>query len=182
LKQEVQRSILLFEMKLDDDLELVMGVLVDVLGSRIININKEDVIKELLETEEDENDEFDYSGNYHPYKRINKVVEHFVSLHRKRKQPDCKNDYENVDLLNVNAELISEEEWKSENDLLASLITVYPDIDPKFLKQICIRLHNEPDKIQEWIEANIDKIPEKRQVQAINRFALESTCRSHEVI
>jgi len=168
--------------KLDDDLELVMGVLVDVLGSRISNINKDDVIKKLSETEEDESDEFDYSGSYHPYKRINQVAEHFISLHKKRKQTDCINDYGSIDNLNVNAELISPEEEKREDDLLASLVTVYPDIDPKFLKQICSRLNNEPGKIQEWIEENIEQIPEKRQVQAINRFALESTCRSHEDI
>ena len=51
------------------------------------------------------------------------------------------------------AEIISQEEENREEDLLlASLVTVYPDIDPSILKQICSRLNNEPGKIQEWIE------------------------------
>jgi hypothetical protein len=176
--------------KVNDDLELVMGVLIDVLGSKFDKIDKNDVIAQLSLVEVDENDELDYSGSYHPYRKINIVVEHFVSMHKKRKYPessnlDCeKSKTEDVDNISVNAEIIAtdNDEEERKDALLISLIRVYPDIDPKFLKQICARLHFDAHQIEDWIEANIDKIPEKKQVQAINRFALESTCRSHEQI
>eukprot|EP00092_Neocalanus_flemingeri_P002235 GFUD01002380.1.p1 GENE.GFUD01002380.1~~GFUD01002380.1.p1 ORF type:complete len:597 (-),score=140.23 GFUD01002380.1:94-1884(-) len=177
--------------KLSDDMDLVMSVLSDVLGeNRFSKIDINDVLKELSEVEGE--DEFDYTGSYHPYKRIDSVVKHFVSKYKKRKHNEekekefekSKNAEEEVDSDSemINAEIMIEVSDKQITSLLTSLITVYPDVDPKLLQQICNRFHHDATKIQDWLETNIDSIPEKRQVQAINRFALESTCKSEEQI
>ena len=104
--------------------------------------------------------------------------------HEDMEMDEKVNDDLELDNINVNAEIIvtDNEEEERQDALLISLIRVYPDIDPMFLKPICARLHFDVHQIEDWIEANIDKIPEKRQVQAINRFALESTCGINEQI
>ena len=77
-----------------DDLDLVMNVLADVLGeSKFSKVDRNDVIKELSAIEDDDCNEFDYTGSYqyHPCKRINQVVAHFVSMHKKRKLDEANN-------------------------------------------------------------------------------------------
>ena len=102
-----------------DDLDLVMNVLADVLGeSKFSKVDRNDVIKELSAIEDDDCNEFDYTGSYHPYKRINQVVGHFVSMHKKRKldEPNdidsekSKNEIEELDNEMINAERIAEDD------------------------------------------------------------------------
>ena len=169
---------------MNDDLVLAMSVLADVLGdSKFRQIDKSDVIKELSEVS-DSDHTVDYAGAFHPYRRIDIVVKHFATLYKKRKlSEDIKTEeLDGLDSESVNAEDIEEAGEDMKAKLLTSLITVYPDVDPKFLQQICARLQHDAGKIQDWLESNIDQIPEKRTVQAINRFELERRCGREEQI
>ena len=58
--------------------------------------------------------------------------------------------------------------------MLSALVTVYPDVDPRYLQQVCVRLFYNHEEIELFLEKNIDQIPEKRQVQAINRWEIQS--------
>ena len=171
--------------EMNDNVDLVMCTLMDVLGEKkFALIDKNDVIKELsdIEMDADVNKVIDYSGIFHPYKKIDSVVKHFVCLHKKRKL--AENSFEEggeVDA-SINAEIIRELEENEKTKILRSLTFVYPDVDQKLLHQICARLQYDPPKISAWLETNIGSIPEKRQVQAIHRFTLESSCGPDEAI
>jgi len=172
--------------EMNDNVDLVMCTLMDVLGEKkFALIDRNDVTRELseIEMDADVNEVIDYNGSFHPYKKIDSVVKHFVTVHKKRKlAEDILEEAGGEDDTSINAEIIKELEETERIKILTSLTYVYPDVDQKLLQQICARLQYDPPKISAWLETNINSIPEKRQVQAIHRFTLETSCGPDEVI
>ena len=47
-------------------------------------------------------------------------------------------------------------------DILVPLSRVYPDIDPMYLRTIIDKFYGNPNSIQDYLEANINTIPKRR--------------------
>ena len=178
-------------MKMNDNLELVVCILKDVLGEmKAAKVDREEIVKELVRFDMmklDEDEEIDYDGIFHPNKMINEVVNIFVDRHKKRRVENMEHDDDDAqppsNAEGVDSNTSNTEEAiniPSAKKVLVSLVNIYPDVDQMFLRQICVKLNFDPSQIQDWLEKNISTIPEKRQVQALHRTCLESSCGPEE--
>ena len=61
-------------------------------------------------------------------------------------------------------------------DILIPLSRIYPDIDLSVLKTIIEQFSGNTENIQEYLEANIETIPERRTIQAVQYRVMSSTC------
>ena len=61
-------------------------------------------------------------------------------------------------------------------DILIPLSRIYPDIDLSVLKTIIEKFSGNTENIQEYLEANIETIPERRTIQAVQYRVMSSTC------
>ena len=53
------------------------------------------------------------------------------------------------------------------HDMIRSLSHIYPDIDLVYLKQIIDRFYGNAEEIQKFLETNIENIPDKKTIQAV---------------
>jgi len=176
--------------KMNDNLELVVCILKDVLGEmKAAQVERDEIAKELVRFDmmkDDEDDEIDYNGIFHPNKMINEIVKTFVGRYKKKRRVETM--LEQDDPQHPNAEVVDSNSSSavkaitipSVEKVLVSLVNIYPDVDQMFLRQVCVKLHFDATKIQDWLEKNISTIPERRQVQAIHRACLESSCGADE--
>ena len=145
--------------RMEDDCDLAMEALSDVLGRRSQAVSRDEVMAKLLELQELDGQDGDgddvqvmleYSGAlpYHPYRKINNVVAHFANLKKNRNPNTSSKDVltedsdEDEDEMAEQVDDVIKDEEKTE--ILKSLISIYPDVDPKYLKQSCENQHYVP--------------------------------------
>ena len=69
-----------------------------------------------------------------------------------------------------------EEAAQTMKDILVPLSRVYPDIDPMYLRTIIDKFSGDPNSIQDYLEANINTIPNRRNVQAVQYRVMSASC------
>jgi len=175
---------------MEDDCNLAMEALSDVLGRRSQAVTRDEVMAKLLELHELNGQDGDgddiqvmleYSGAlpYHPYRKINNVVAHFANLEKNRNPYTSSKDVltedsdEDEDEMAEQVGDVIKDEEKAE--IIKALISIYPDVDPKYLKQTCENQHYVSEDIEKFLEEKISTIPENRQIKAIVRATLENT-------
>merc|ERR1719369_1396347 len=87
---------------------------------------------------DDEDDEIDYNGIFHPNKMINEIVKIFVGRYKKKRRVETM--LEQDDAQHPNAEVVDSNSSSAEKAItipsvekvLVSLVNIYPDVDQMF--------------------------------------------------
>ena len=175
---QVQRSANMDVEENDDIMEFrdqVRETLEDVLPSRkMADVTDSQILKVLENHFKRENTEMDmdYDYKYFPLKIVDLTVKDIVSSlaepsPEKEKELDSSSDPEEEEDFPMVPAL---------KDILAPLSSVYPDIDPTYLKTIIEKFSGNTLNIQEYLEANIETIPERRTIQAVQYRVMSSNC------
>ena len=148
----------------------VRETLQDVLpGRKIANVSDSQILSVLKNHFKPENTEMDpnYDFKYFPLKIVDLTVKDIVSSMAK---PSLKRE--------LDSSSDPEEELEDDimKDILIRLSSVYPDIDPVYLKTIIVKFSGNTYSIQEYLEANIEAIPERRTIQAVQYRVMSSNC------
>ena len=160
----------------DDDMmeyrDQVRETLEDVLPSRKMEDVTDDKILSVLKNHfkrENIEMDFDYDYKYFPLKIVDLTVKDIVSsmASPKKKELDSSSDPEEEDDFTIIPSL---------KDILKPLSSVYPDIDPTYLRTIIEKCSGDIDSIQEYLEANMETIPERRTIQAVQYRVMSSNC------
>jgi len=165
----------------------VKQVLNDVLPEKRLTLVGEDKIRTLvysLYKDEDVSNYVDSSYNYlyYPIIIVDMAVKKIVAGFKSQKTVTSE---ANLDSSNE----LEDDSGDDENyvrkimpsilcnrETLVPLCKLYPDIDPAYLRQIIERFDSDPEKIQQFLESNLDIIPERRTIQAVQYRLLSSSC------
>ena len=189
---------------------LMLNVAVHVPPSdKIKEVSKMDIRHELIRTKSELGKEaINYTCQYHPIRSVDTVVSFFVNKFYKRKnieespltpdegvEEDEDGQEDLDDSFDQDHQVESAVVLPPSQDFLRSLSVVYPDIDPEYLNQTCLRFYNRPEEIQNFLETNLHLIPARRTVQSIQFNVLRAgsnpgtekmwqcpSCRSWQII
>ena len=64
--------------------------------------------------------------------------------------------------------------------LLRSLSLLYPDVDMSYLNQVIEKHDGVAENVQQFLENNMETIPERRTIQAVQFRLLSTSCTEHE--
>ena len=154
----------------------VRETLEDVLPSRkLADVTDSQILSVLENHFKRENTEMDtdYDYKYFPLKIVDLTVKDIVSSMAspspgREKELDSSSDPEE--------ELEDFPMAPTINDILIPLSSVYPDIDPAYLRTIIDKFSGNTNNIQDYLEANIETIPERRTIQAVQYRVMSSNC------
>ena len=65
-------------------------------------------------------------------------------------------------------------------ELLRSLSLLYPDVDMSYLNQVIEKHDGVAENVQQFLENNMETIPERRTIQAVQFRLLSTSCTEHE--
>ena len=151
----------------------VRETLEDVLPSKKMADVTDSQILSVLETHfKRENTEMDtdYDYKYFPLKIVDLTVKDIVSSMASPppvRELDSSSDPEEEEDFCMAPTL---------KDILIPLSSVYPDIDPTYLRTIIDKFSGNTSSIQEHLEANIETIPERRTIQAVQYRMISAKC------
>ena len=160
----------------DDIMEFrdqVRETLEDVLPSKKMADVTDTQILSVLETHfkrENTDMDMDYDYKYFPLKIVDLTVKEIVSSMASpplQKELDSSSDPEEEEDFTMAPTM---------KDILIPLSSVYPDIDPTYLKTIIDKFSGNTSSIQEYLEDNIETIPERRTIQAVQYRMISSNC------
>ena len=149
----------------------VRQTLEDVLPMKKMHDVSDQMIQRALENhhmEENMEMDYDYNYKYFPLKIVDLAVKEIVSSMASLHTVDSSSDPEE--------ELEDFPEVATTKDILIPLSRIYPDIDLSYLKTIIEKFSGQTENIQEYLEANIETIPERRTIQAVQYRVMSSTC------
>ena len=149
----------------------VRETLEDVLPSRkMAKVTDSRILSVLEKYSERENTEIDmdYDYKYFPLKIVDLTINEIVSsMASKNAELDSSSDPEEVE------DLATAQAMK---DILVPLSRVYPDIDPMYLRTIIDKFSGNTNSIQDYLEANINTIPKRRNIQAVQYRVMSASC------
>ena len=137
----------------------------DVTDNQIISV-LEIHFKNIKNTEMDTH----YDYKYFPLKIVDLTVKDIVSSMASTppvRELDSSSDPEEEEDFSIEPTV---------KDILIPLSSVYPDIDPKYLRTIIDKFSGNTRNIQEYLEANIETIPERRTIQAVQYRMISAKC------
>lgn len=152
----------------------VRQTLEDVLPRKKMDDVSDEMIQRALENhhmEENMEMDYDYNYKYFPLKIVDLAIKEIVSrmavsssVHTVDSSSDPEEELEDLP------------EVATTKDILIPLSRIYPDIDLSYLKTIIEKFSGHTENIQEYLEANIETIPERRTIQAVQYRVMSSTC------
>ena len=154
----------------------VRETLEDVLPSRkMADITDSQILSVLENHFKRENTEMDmdYEYKYFPLKIVDLTVKDIVSS---MASPSPESEKELDSSSDPEEELEDYTMAPTINDILIPLSSVYPDIDPAYLRTIIHKFSGNTNNIQDYLEANIETIPERRTIQAVQYRVMSSNC------
>ena len=150
----------------------VKEVLEDVLPGKKLVLVDDNKIKSVVSRVRSETlnqaDSIDYKCKYFPVVAVDKAVTIIVEELKTAaavggdEEEDGNNSSEDGEQMEV--QTFSD---LCRHDMIRSLSHIYPDIDLVYLKQIIDRFYGNAEEIQNFLETNIENIPEKRTIQAV---------------
>ena len=130
--------------------------------------------------------EENYSFTYYPDEIVDKAIISIVDSFKDKTQikriDEGVLDDDDVETGDDDPEYLelgqTDDKWMSvsRRESLRALSIVYPDIDLKYLRQTLDRFEGYPEAVQTFLESNMDIIPERRQIQALQLKVLSTTC------
>ena len=123
-----------------------------------------------------------YSYEYFPVIVVDLAVKSIVEeLIDNNNDHDVEDPETIVDLFEDNdSEAAVSSSTTTVRELLRSLSLLYPDVDLSYLKQVIEKHDGAAEDVQQFLENNMDSIPERRTIQAVQFRLLSTSCTEHE--
>ena len=119
-----------------------------------------------------------YSYEYFPVIVVDLAVKSIVEeLIDNNNNHEVEDQETIVDLVEEND---SEAVISSVRELLRSLSLLYPDVDMSYLNQVIEKHDGVAENVQQFLDNNMETIPERRTIQAVQFRLLSTSCTEHE--
>ena len=122
-----------------------------------------------------------YSYEYFPVIVVDLAVKSIVEELIDNNNHEVEDQETIVDLVEENdREATFSSSTTTVRELLRSLSLLYPDVDMSYLNQVIEKHDGVAENVQQFLENNMETIPERRTIQAVQFRLLSTSCTEHE--